>query len=337
MTKILSQEEIDSLLTSVSSGEGTDIQPKRGGGKVSLYDFKRPNLISKDQMRLLENIHEGLARNFGVYLSAQLRMIVDMNLLAIDQIMYSEFVMSIVSPGAIYVGEFSSPPSKFVLEVSPQLVVFIVERLFGGKGHLIPMVRQISVIEQRIMNRVVERIAFEISKNWEPLSKFTTDVGRFESNPEFVQIVSASEPVIVVSMEAKIHNNTSMMNICYPYRWISTILSSPDIQEKVLFGASEGTDEERKSMMRSVSVTPVNLRAVLGKGQISIDDFLNLSAGDVILLDGRTRDKVSVFAENRLVYTGTMGQANQNNAIRIHNVITGDEGHEKRRLQHKVK
>ena len=337
MTKILSQEEIDSLLTSVSSGEEAEIQPRKSGQKVSLYDFKRPNLISKDQMRLLENIHEGLARNFGVYLSAQLRMIVDMNLLAIDQIMYSEFVMSIVSPGAIYVGDFSSPSSKFVLEVSPQLVVFIVERLFGGKGHLIPMVRPISVIEQRIMNRVVERISSEISKNWEPLRKFETDVNRFESNPEFVQIVSASEPVIVVSMEAKIHNNTSMMNICYPYRWISSILSSPEIQEKVLFGASEGTVHEKHTLMRSVSVTPVDVRAVLGKGRISIDDFMNLSLGDVVLLDGRTKEKVSVFAENRLICTASVGQMNDNNAIRIHNVITGDEGHEQRRLQHKVK
>ncbi|MEA3286006.1 MAG: flagellar motor switch protein FliM [Candidatus Marinimicrobia bacterium] len=336
MAKILSQEEIDSLLTSVSSGEDTGTQSKKSS-KGSLYDFKRPNLISKDQMRLLENIHEGLVRNFGVYLSAQLRMIVDMNLLAIDQLMYSEFVMSIVSPGAIYVGDFSNPNSKFVLEVSPQLVVFIVERLFGGKGHMIPTVRPISVIEQRIMSRVVERIALEISKNWKPLRTFDTAIGRFESNPEFVQIISASEPVIVVSMEAKIHNNTSMMNICYPYRWISTILSSPDIQEKVLFGANEGTEKEKYTMVKSVSGTPIDLRAILGKGKISIDDFMNLSEGDIILLDGRMNEKLSVFAENRLVYTGSIGQANKNNAIRIHNVIIGDEGHEKRRFQHKIK
>ncbi len=337
MTKILSQEEIDSLLNSVSSGEEIEIQPRKAGRKISLYDFKRPNLISKDQMRLLDNIHEGLARNFGVYLSAQLRMIVDMNLLAIDQIMYSEFVMSIVSPGAIYVGDFSDPQSKFVLEVSPQLVVFIVERLFGGKGHLIPVVRPISVIEQRIMNRVVERISSEISKNWEPLRKFSTSLNRFESNPEFVQIVSASEPVIVVSMEAKIHNNTSMMNICYPYRWISSILSSPEIQEKVLFGASEGTKQETQMLIKTVAATPVAVRAVLGKGKISIDDFMGLSIGDVILLDGRTKDKISVYAENRLISIASMGQTNQNNAIRIQQIITGDEGHEKRRIQHKIK
>jgi len=324
MTKILSQEEIDSLLTSVSAGDEGEVQPSKSRRKVSLYDFKRPNLISKEQMRLLENIHEGLARNFGVYLSAQLRMIVDMNLLAIDQIMYSEFVMSIVSPGAIYVGSFSEPPSQFVLEISPQLAIFIVERLFGGKGHLIPTVRPISVIEQRIMNRVVDRISVEVSKNWSPLRKFESRITRFESNPEFVQIVSASEPVIVVSMEAKIHNNTSMMNICYPYRWISAILTNPEIQEKVLFGTQEGTNTEKHAIARSLGSTPLNMRAVLGRGHINVEDFMKLAVGDVILLDGRTSNHIPVYAENQLMYKAGPGQLNQNNAFRIQQVVTGE-------------
>ena len=243
--------------------------------------------------------------------------------------------MSIVSPGAIYVGDFTSPPSKFVLEISPQLVVFIVEKLFGGKGHLIPMVRPISVIEQRIMNRIVDRFVGEISKNWEMLYKFDTTISRFESNPEFVQIVSASEPVIVVSLEAKIHNNTSMINICYPYRWISGILSSPEIQEKILFGTRETTPDEKRLMVKNIAITPVDVRAILGSGRISIDDFVNLNVGDVILLDRRINEKLSVYAENRLICTASAGQVNKNNAIRIHNILTGDEVHEQKRLRNK--
>lgn len=329
MTKILSQEEIDSLLTSVSSGKSSDsaLDAKKKA-KVSLYDFKRPNLVSKEQMRLLENIHEGLARNFGVYLSAQLRMIVDINLLAIDQIMYSEFVMSIVSPGAIYVGSFTEEPSQYVLEFSPQLAIFIVERLFGGAGKLVPPTRSISVIEQRIMLRVVERISSEITKNWAPVKKFDSSIDRFESNPEFVQIVSASEPVIVVSMEATIHNNTTMMNICYPYRWISNVLSSPEIQEKVLFGILEGTKEERKDLNSLMEKTPINLRALLGRGNISIDDFLKLDKGDTIVLDASIKDNIPIYAENQILYEAGIGLVNKNNAINIQKIITGDDCYE---------
>jgi flagellar motor switch protein FliM len=162
----------------------SDVESAEGQKKLALYDFKHPNLISKEQMRLLENVHEGLVRNLGVYLSAQLRMIVDMNLLAIDQIMYSEFVMSIASPAATYVGQISDPASQFVLEISPQLVIFIVERLFGGQGSFVSISRPISVIERKIMTRVVDRISNEISKNWKSVKEFEWQLQRFESNPE---------------------------------------------------------------------------------------------------------------------------------------------------------
>ena len=118
MAKILSQEEIDALLANVST-ESSFEEEDKGKQKVTVYDFKHPNLVSKEQLRLLETIHEGLARNFGVFLSAQLRMIVEMNLLAIDQIMYSEFVMSIAPPSCIYVCKTENPSSPFVLETRP--------------------------------------------------------------------------------------------------------------------------------------------------------------------------------------------------------------------------
>ena len=125
------------------SGDEDDLEGVDSQQKISLYDFKHPNLVSKEQMRLLENIHEGVCRNFGVFLSAQLRMIVEMNLLAIDQIMYSEFVMSIAPPSCIYVMKVKKPESTFVLEVNPTLSIYIVERLFGGRGGFVSPVRPI--------------------------------------------------------------------------------------------------------------------------------------------------------------------------------------------------
>jgi len=323
MTKILSQDEIDALLTSVSTDEGTtDVGSKRK--KVSTYDFKRPNLISKEQMRLLENIHEGLARNFGVFLSAQLRMIVDINLLAVDQIMYSEFMMSIATPGAIYMGNFDKPSSQFILEISPQFGIFIVERLFGGPGKIASTVRPISVIEQRVLKRVVDRISLEIAKNWKPLKQFKCTFSRFESNPEFVQIVPASEPVVVVSMEIKIHGNTSFMNICYPYMWISNVMSSPEVQEKILFGAQEATGEEQKRIEKSLELTKIDLRAILGYRTITIGEFINLRVGDIIRLDTRIDSKIPVFSHTRHLYDAIVGKKSNYYAFRIHSVKKGE-------------
>ncbi len=325
MAKILSQEEIDALLSNVPGEQESDskAEPKQ---KISLYDFKHPNLVSKEQMRLLETIHEGLCRNFGVFLSAQLRMIVEMNLLAIDQIMYSEFVMSIVPPSSIYVFETKEEnPAQFVMEMSPQLAIFIVERLFGGQGSSIAEARAISVIEQRIMRHVVDRFLVELSKNWEPVAPLESNLVKFESNPEFVQIVPSSEPVIVASMEVKIHGTTSLMNICYPYMWISNILTRPEVQKKILFGARESSTEERDIVEYNIKNTSVPLRMILGKSNISIRDFLELKKGDVIQLMNRTNSPLEVFVQNKHLFYGVAGIRNKRYAVRILSTAEGEE------------
>jgi flagellar motor switch protein FliM len=327
MAKILSQDEIDALLSNVS-GESESQEVIEPTQKVALYDFKHPNLVSKEQMRLLETIHEGICRNFGVFLSAQLRMIVEMNLLAVDQIMYSEFVMSIAAPSSIYVCEIDDPFSHFVLELNPQLSIFIVEKLFGGRGNFIPEVRPISVIEQKIMKRVVDRIAVEVEKNWSKVAKFQCAVNRFESNPEFVQILPSSEPVVVASMEIKIHGNSTLMNICYPYMWISSIVSSQEVQEKISFGSKESTPEERNSVEQNLSLTKVAIKPVLGKSVLSIGDFINLKSGDVITLRTRTDNPLPVYIQNKHVFDASIGIRKQRYAVRIISVREGEEQNE---------
>jgi len=326
MAKILSQDEIDALLSNVSNEED-ELEQLAHEQKISVYDWKHPNLVSKEQMRLLENIHEAVCRNFGVFLSAQLRMIVEMNLLAIDQIMYSEFVMSIAPPSCIYVLDEEQAESNFVLEINPQLAIFVVERLFGGRGSFVANVRPVSVIEQKVMNRVVDRIAFEINRNWHMLAPFDSKVTRFESNPEFVQIVPSSEPVVVASMEVKIHGNSTLMNICYPYMLISNILSRPEVQEKVLFGAKEPSEIETKQVKQNLVRTPLDLKAVLGRGHISIDEFIKLKEGDVIKLETRTDQALPVYVNNKHVFDSIVGTHKRRFALRILDQVNEDKHH----------
>lgn len=324
MAKILSQDEIDALLSSVS-GESDDFSDSEIEQQIALYDFKHPNLISKEQLRLLETIHEGLCRNIGVFLSASLRMIVEMNMLAVDQIMYSEFVMSIAPPSCIYVCEIDEPNSKIVLELNPQLAILLVERLFGGRGGFVSEVRPISVIEQKVMKRIVDRIALELSKNWESIANFNCTVEKFESNPEFVQIVPSSAPVVVVSMEVKIHGNSTLINICYPHTWISSIVSTPEVQGKILFGSREYNKEEVNVVKQNLKNTNVNLRAILGKSNISINDFVKLRKGDVIKLNTRIDSQLPLYVENKKISSATIGVKKQKYACRL----TKDIGEEK--------
>ncbi len=326
MAKILSQAEIDALLSTVA--EDTDALGTGEGGpprRVVLYDFKHPNLISKEQMRLLENIHENFSRNFGVYLSAQLRMIVEIELLAIDQLLYSEFVMSIAPPGCLYVMDMDEPEGEAIVEISPSLVLFIVEKLFGGQGSFggAPS-RAISAIEEKIIRRVIERGMVELGNVWSPVSQISFAIGRYESNPEFIQIIASAEPVVVVSQQIKLHDHKTLLNFCYPYRWIADVVGSPEVQDKLQFGSSEIKTEERELIEEHVMKAECSVMATLGTTRITVQDFIELQAGDLMVLNEGPHDPNNIYVKGKPVFRGVIGRHEKNRAVLVTDILEED-------------
>ncbi|UCD39253.1 MAG: flagellar motor switch protein FliM [Fidelibacterota bacterium] len=329
MAKILSQAEIDALLSTVAEepteAERADTGPRR---RVVLYDFKHPNLISKEQMRLLENLHENFSRNFSVFLSAQLRMIVEIELLAIDQLLYSEFVMSIAPPGVLYVMDIDEPAGEAIMELSPGLVIFIVEKLFGGKGSFSTAARPISAIEQKIMRRVMNRAIQELANVWSPVATVKFEISRYESNPEFIQIVPSNEPVVVVSLQVKIHDHKTLMNFCYPYRWLSEIVGRPDVQDKLQFGAGETSVEERNLVEDHIRKVTCPIRATLGSTTVSIQDFINLQVGDLLVLKEKPDDTNTVYIKDKPMFKGVVGRRDKFRAVLITDLVGEEISHE---------
>ena len=129
MSKILSQEEIDALLKNVGKDDGKTSYEVIGGNekKVSLYDFSHPQLLSKEQERMIENIHENFCRSYSVYLSAQLRLLAEIRQLSIEQYSYSEFVTSVSNRSCLYIMDFVKPYGRGLLEMNSKLNIFIVE------------------------------------------------------------------------------------------------------------------------------------------------------------------------------------------------------------------
>lgn len=100
MSEVLSQNEIDALLSALSSGsvDANELKEEQTRKKVKVYDFRRPNKFSKDQIHTLHVIFENFARSLGTYLSAQLRAPVQMEILSVEQLTYEEFIRSIPNP-----------------------------------------------------------------------------------------------------------------------------------------------------------------------------------------------------------------------------------------------
>ncbi|MCK5076313.1 MAG: flagellar motor switch protein FliM, partial [Calditrichia bacterium] len=188
MAEVLSQQEIDNLLNNMEEGEVKDksLLEESEEKEVFDYDFRRPNRVSKDQIRSLRTIHESFSETFGFFLASKLQTMVSIELMSVDQLRYSEFILSISNPSCLYIFDIEGGDGKGVFELSPQLVLLIVERMLGGEGEPKDEPRIITYIEQRIMKPLIKRAMKYLSNSWKPIHEINFNQTGFESNPDFV-------------------------------------------------------------------------------------------------------------------------------------------------------
>lgn len=325
MSKILSQEEIDALLKNVGEDDGKTTYEVIGGAekKITPYDFSHPQLLSKEQERMIENIHENFCRTYSVYLSAQLRLLAEIRQLSIEQYSYSEFVTSVSNPSCLYIMDFDKPNGRGILEMSSRLNIFIVEKLFGGQTLFKDMNddREITHIEQKVMKRVMDKCFSELTKAWLSENDIVLKYGSFESNPEYAQIVSSSEPVVVVTLEVVIHGTKTLMNICYPYNWLSKVMFQDEFQAQMNEEVNETTLEDQEAVQEILLDTSGNLAAVLGKVNLSIREILELGEEDVLVLPTKVDSPIPVYFGNKHVFEGNPGSRRRSRAVKITKVL----------------
>ncbi len=326
MAKQLSQEEIDALLQVSSDTPGAEKYDQKTlesliqadiEDRVNPYNFKRPRLFAQDQMRVLHHIHEAFARDFSVYLSAQLRTIVDISLTAVDQVLYSEYVMSSAPPAALYVVAVPEMNHKILFELDPRLVIFTIEKLFGGLGEFLLKPREISQIEQRIMGKVMTRAYRELEKAWEQVFAIHLIEDAFESNAEFVQIIPGVEPALVATFEVTVYEQHSYLNICYPYLLLERMLGRAGMKQWISSATSKvpaGVRERYEERLRGITV---EMRAELGRSRLPISELMLLQEGDVIPLERRVDEPILVFVGKHEKFTAVAGKAGKYRALRV--------------------
>jgi len=320
VAKILSQEEIDALLTTVSTGDQDAPDEKFRDEKlrsVVSYDFKHPNRVSKDQIRTLENMHDNFAGHFGSMLSASMRSIVDIDLVSVDQITYSEFIMSLVSPSCTYT--FSAKPLEGVclVDFNPTLTFSVIDRMFGGHGRILETERELTGIERSVIARLVERLYKELTKSWENLVKIDVEQKSFETNPQFIQIVPPGETVVVISFQVKLFQSTGLLTICYPYVSLEPIVTKLSAQNWIDATKKKTMEGDRKTNVHNVKKVTSTVSAVLLETKIKMRDFLHLQIGDVIPSEQCIESPISVCVNRRQKFLARPGTSGTKRAFQV--------------------
>ena len=318
MAEILSQEEIDALLSAVSYGEEVEVEaePSKMERIINTYDFRHPARVSKDQLRTLQNLHDNFARLISATFSTLHRTVIEINLVSVDQITYSEFIMSLSSPSCTYVFRMEPLDGVAVIDFSQSVVFSFVDRLFGGRGSSISTEREITWIEKSVMNNIINRTLRDLERTWERIIPLECGVELLETNPEFVQVVPSSETVVLISYELKSENVSGLINLCYPYITIEPIALRLGGQNLVSSEKETSREDLLKNRKRIESFYAV-VSANIGEAILTVRDLIQLKKGDVIVLNTRVNDDVEVYVEDELKFYGRAGLMEKNKAVEI--------------------
>lgn len=324
MNKILSQEEIEALLSNVSESSDFDLEDASKGKGFHLYDFKHPDRISKDQIRSLRTIHENFSRLLATYLSTALRAMVDVNLLSIDQVTYSEYTMSLSSPASIYVLYSPDLDGKIIMELSPSLLLFLVDRLLGGSGEMVLEPREITIIEQNVVRNIINNMIDLLNEVWGQAVAINAEYSSFETDPQFVQIARSSDTIAVIFIEVRVKNLNYQMNICIPYYMLEPIL--PKLSSQAVIGITKKpTESDRAMLNQSLLATRLPVSVQLSRARISVRDLLSFQVNDVIRLNTRLDDELPVLVKGKVKFMGIPGEKGRHKAVQIQRGVTALE------------
>ncbi len=316
---VLSQSEIDELLSALSTGtvSADEIRTEQEQKKIKIYDFKRPDKFSKDQIRTLYMIHENFARLLNTYLSAHLRALINIEVASVDQLTYEEFIRSLPNPTVISI--FQMPPLKgnAVFEINPALVFAMIDRLFGGVGGSFSKSRSLTDIEEAIVGRVMVKALEQLREAWGQVVEIKPRLDTIENNPQFTQVVPPSDMVVIITLQAKIQQTEGLMTLCIPYFVLEPIMNKLTTTFWVASSSNKKDVKESSALQKRLIKTPIPVSVVLGKTSINVYDLMSLSKGDVLRLDSKYDDELSFVAGQKEKFKCRPGLAGKHVAVQI--------------------
>ncbi len=323
MGDILSQNEIDDLLKALSTGEidAQEMQTTTQERKIKSHDFRRASKFAKDHIKTLNIIYDNYARLITNFLTGYLRTLVQVDVVTVEALPYSDFSNSVSNPVIMAVIDFAPLTGSIVLEIEPTIAYALVDRILGGKGGVMEKIREFTEIELAIIERIIIQILNLMREPWENVISIRPRLDKIETNAQFAQIVAQNETVALITLSARVGDVDGMINICIPHMVVEPIVSK--LSTKFWFSniTKEATPEMKDAIESKVQNTPVQIVAKLGNTTISVADFIGLQPGDVIPLDTNVNDDMEIMVGEMVKFYGKPGVKKNKVAVKVTKVV----------------
>lgn len=292
-----------------------------------LYNFRRPDKFSKDNLRALRDIHREFSKAISLVLSGYLRMRVEIEIVSVDQLTYEEFVRSMPSPISVGVFEFEPLSGQVLLGISFEVISCIVNRMLGGVGNIENQTRELTDIEKALAKKVINIIIKSLEDSWNTIIPVTGKFISLDDNYQSIQVATAGEIVALLTFEVQISGkHFGLFSLCFPYPVLETVLGHLSTQHIFQTKGLVASNDERLKMISKINTSNVDLRVQFGQCSITLDDFLQLSEGDIIKLGNKVQDDLIVKVNGEKKFFARPGTLKDKICVKITDVY--DEMHE---------
>jgi len=312
---LLSQEEIDALLHGVGSGDVETETDEGPEGEVQQYDFTSQDRIVRGRMPTLEMINERFARHFRISLFNMLRRQAEIAIGGVQMLKFSEYVHSLFVPTSLNLVKIPPLRGTALFVFDPKLVFSAVDNYFGGDGRFHAKIegREFTPTEQRVIQRMLEQCFSDLKQAWKPVLEIDFEYQNSEVNPQFANIVSPTEVVVVSTFHIELEGGGGALHVTMPYSMVEPIRDLLDAG--VQSDRSEVDERWRIAIREEMKSAEVEVSSTLTQVTLSMGELMDLKPGDVIPID--MPETVTVRAEGIPVFRGRLGTSNGMRAIKI--------------------
>ncbi|ANB02796.1 flagellar motor switch protein FliM [Ectothiorhodospira sp. BSL-9] len=313
---VLSQDEIDALLHGVDSGAvETEEDFLAHDGVARGYDLTTQDRIVRGRMPTLDMINERFARYMRIGMFELLRRSAEISVLGLKMMKFGEYVHSLYLPTSLNMVRVKPLRGTALFVIDPKLVFILVDNFFGGDGRYPAKIegREFTPTELRVIRMLLEQAFRDYKQAWAPVMDLEFEYNRSEVNPQFANIVSPTEVVVVCSFQVELDGGGGEFHITMPYSMIEPIRDQLDTG--LQSDRADVDDRWPKALREELKMIQVNVSATLAEAELTVAEMINLKPGDVIPIE--MPENIILRAEDVPVLRGEFGVSNGFNALKI--------------------
>jgi len=320
MSDFLSQDEVDSLLRGVTGEAATDNEEEEDKSAARPYNVASNERIVRGRMPTMEVINERFARLLRVSMFNLVRRTAEVSVGQVRVVKFVDFIRNLVLPTNMNLVQAKPLRGNALFIFDPNLVFMVVDTMFGGDGRFHTRVegREFTQTEHRIIQNILAAVFEAYTKAWEPVYPLEFEFVRSEMNPQFANIATPNELVVVSTFEIDFNEVGGAVNICLPYSMIQPI-------RELLFSAMQGdhlSEDQNwnKLMARQIKSAEIELVAVLGQASLTVEELMKVRVGDILPLT--VADNIEALVNDVPVMECKYGVFNKQYSIKVEKILS---------------